>query len=142
VRAGAWQGAYDPGFTEAVYAEVRRRADVVLASGRSVVLDASFRSRAERDAARALAERHGLPFRFVECRAPAAVCRARLARRAHERGVSDGRLELFDDFCARWEPAAEVRPAEHLVLDSSRPLAHSLAELRRAVAVWPRGLAG
>src|SRR5688572_15976634 len=52
--AGAWQGAYDPHVTDRVYAELLRRADVVLASGRPVVLDASFGKRRFRDDARAL----------------------------------------------------------------------------------------
>ena len=41
---------------------------MVLASGRSVVLDASFRSSALRASARSLAERMKVSFRFVECR--------------------------------------------------------------------------
>ncbi|MGH7295329.1 MAG: AAA family ATPase, partial [Polyangiaceae bacterium] len=41
----AWNGAYRPAVTDRVYAEVLRRASCVLASGRPVVIDASFRSR-------------------------------------------------------------------------------------------------
>src|SRR5262249_31789082 len=51
----AWSGAYDPAFTEEVYAEVLRRAAVVLDSGRPVVIDASFRSVEMRRRARELA---------------------------------------------------------------------------------------
>ena len=52
----AWSGAYDLALTDRVYAELLRRADVVLASGRPAVLDASFRSAAHRRAARELAK--------------------------------------------------------------------------------------
>ncbi len=140
VHEGAWQGAYDPAFTERVYDEVFRRAGVVLEAGRPVILDASFRGRALRQRARALALEHGVPFRFVECRAAPEVCRARLRQRARGASVSDGRLEIFDDFVARWEPVDELLPAEHLVLDTARPLDDNLGKIREVVETWPPGL--
>jgi uncharacterized protein len=135
----AWTGAYDPAFTERVYEEILRRAAVVLASGRPVVLDASFRSASMRAAAKALAEAHGVPFRFVECRASPEVCRARLERRARERGVSDGRAEVFDAFRARVEPVTELPASEHLVLDTACPLEETMARLLAALDTWPPG---
>lgn len=140
VHDGAWQGAYDLAFTEAVYAEVFRRAGVVLASGRSVIVDASFRSRALRARARDLATRYGVPFRLVECRASPEVCRARLRERARGASVSDGRLEIFDDFVARWEPIDELPADEHIVIDTGSPLADNLVVLRNALQTWPPGL--
>lgn len=140
VHEGAWQGAYDPAFTEEVYAEVFRRAAVVLASGRPVIVEASFRSRSLRARARALAVEHGVPFRLVECRATAEVCRERLRERAKQASVSDGRLEIFDDFVARFEPIDELPAGEHLVIDTSRPLLDNLVVLREALRTWPPGL--
>lgn len=134
VREAAWSGAYDPAVTDRVYAEVLRRADVVLASGRPAILDASFRSAEMRAAARGLAAARGVPFRLVECRAPAEVCRARLRRRADDGGaVSDGRLEIFDDFCARFEPVTELGASEHVTLDTTRPIDACLATIRDAL---------
>lgn len=136
----AFQGAYTPEWSEKTYGELLRRAAAVLASDRPVVLDASFRSRGQRAAARELATRHGVPFHFVECRAEPGLCEERLRRRQRERAVSDGRLEIFHDFLARWEPVAELAPAEHLPLDTSQPLADSLEALARKLPVWPPGL--
>jgi len=135
-----WQGAYDPAVTEAVYAEVLRRADLVLTSGRPVIVDASFRSRAMRRAAQDLASRHNVPFRFIECRADPSICRSRLAARTRERGVSDGRLEIFDAFCARFEAVDELAVDDHIVLDTTRPLDESTAALREHLDTWPPGL--
>ena len=135
-----WKGAYDPAFTEDVYAEVFRRAGLVLASGRPVVIDASFQSRAMRRSAQDLAGRHQVPFRFVECRADPSVCRSRLLARARTRGVSDGRLEIFDEFCARFEPVGEVAPDDHIVVDTGRTLDESLAMFRARLDTWPSGL--
>ncbi len=136
VHDAAWTGAYDPAITERVYEEVLRRANVVIDSGRPVVIDASFRSTAMRDAARHLAMMHDVPFRFVECRAPADVCRARLSRR--HGGVSDGRAAIFDDFRARFEAVCELPPTEHVVLDTTRSIEESLAALRREIGTWSK----
>jgi aminoglycoside phosphotransferase family enzyme/predicted kinase len=126
---------YSDEFTERVYAEVFRRAQRVLASGRSVVVDASFRSTAQRAQAQALAARAGVPFLLIECRASPEVCRARLSERAKGPSESDGRSEIFDDFVARYEPVTELPGEQHAVIDSSGSLAESLVELQRIGAL-------
>ena len=121
MQSKAWSGAYSPSATEAVYEELWRLADIVLSSGRPVVLDASFRTAAMRDAARSLASRHGVPFLLVECSAPRQLTRERLASRervtAHE---SDARADLFDEFEGQFERIDELPPSEHMRLDTSR----------------------
>jgi hypothetical protein len=139
INESAWTGAYDPAFTEQVYREVLRRAEVVLASGRAVVIDASFRSREMRREVRSLAARLGVPFKLVECRADASTCRQRLEQRAKGKSVSDGRLAVFDEFAASFEAMDEVAAAEHLVLDTSLPRESTLSSLREALVFWPRG---
>ncbi len=122
IRNDPWTGAYSASATDAVYAELWRLADIVLSSGRPVVLDASFRSAATRAAARHLANRHGVPFSFVECSAPREIVLERLEKRerlsTHE---SDARSELLDEFERRFEPVVELPSAVHLRLDTSRP---------------------
>ncbi|MEM7584507.1 MAG: AAA family ATPase [Acidobacteriota bacterium] len=125
----AWSGPYAPGQTERTYDELWRRADAVLASGRSVIIDASFRSRAKRLAARELARRHDVPFLFVECQVDQAVCRWRLHQRARSASTSDGRLEIFDDFVASWERVDELAESEHQVLETTQPIASNLQVL-------------
>ncbi len=140
LHVGAFEGPYDPRVTDTVYDEVIRRAEVVLDSGRPVVLDASFRTRAMRERARALAKRHGIPFLFVECRAEEDVCVARLAKREAEGSVSDGRRAIFADFVKAVEPTVELAEAEHLVLDTSLPVVTSVATLEERLRTWPKGL--
>jgi aminoglycoside phosphotransferase family enzyme/predicted kinase len=122
MQSGAWTGAYSPQATELVYAELLRIADVVVCSGRPAVLDASFRTAAMREAARHLADRHGVPFSFVECSAPRDLLVERLMRReglaAHE---SDARADLLDEFERRFEPVDEIPSSEHVQLDTARP---------------------
>ncbi len=138
----AWSGAYSADFSDRVYDELFRRAGAVLASGRPVVLDASFRSAPLRRRARDLAKAHGVPFRFIECRATPEVCRERLVEREGQPTVSDGRLAIFDEFCARYEPVVELEADEHLVLDTTKPVEDSLETLRQSLETWPRGLVG
>jgi aminoglycoside phosphotransferase family enzyme/predicted kinase len=140
VHVPAFQGPYTPEASRRVYAELRRRAGAVLASGRPVVIDASFRSAAERRAVRQLAADHGVPFLFVECRAPRTVLVERLERRAAETGVSDGRLEILDDFLDRFEAVEELAAREHLKLGTEKPLEENLKRLDRRLATWPPGL--
>ena len=122
IRDRVWQGSYAPEMTEKVYAEILRRAEVVLASGRSAILDASFRSRSSRQQLRDLAARYQVPLRMIEARCPKELCRRRLERRARESGVSDGRVEIFDDIYASFEPMTELETDELLVINTDRPV--------------------
>jgi hypothetical protein len=139
VREPPFRGAYDPAVSERVYEELLRRAEVVLRSGRPAVLDASFRARAERGRAVALARRLGLPVLFVECRAPRALIEERLRERARRTSVSDGRLEILDQFLQRYEPIEELQTAEHVVLDTSLPFPESVAPALAVLPRWPSG---
>jgi aminoglycoside phosphotransferase family enzyme/predicted kinase len=140
VHDPAWQGAYDSAFTDKVYAELFRRANVVLASGRPVVIDASFRSRAHRNAARDLARANRAPFLFVECRVSRELTKARLEARSRGPAVSDGRLAIFDAFAAEFEAVTEFSEHEHFAIDTGRDLPITLAQLNERLNVWPRGL--
>lgn len=124
-----WQRAYAPGLTLEVYEELMRLGRLVLESGRSVVLDATFASRQSRAMVRAMAHALSVPFCFVECRAPHDVARARLRERARGVSVSDGRLEIFEEFLARYEAVTELDSAEHFVADTTVELAENIRRL-------------
>ncbi|MBX3232493.1 MAG: dephospho-CoA kinase [Labilithrix sp.] len=138
--AGAWQGAYDPSFSVKVYAEMNRRAQAVLGSGRPVILDGSFRTAEARALARELAIAHGVPFRLVECRVPADVARARVAARDAATSTSDATPDIVDAFAAAFEPIRELSPGEHIVVDTSGSLDAPLARVLGEIEAWPRGL--
>ncbi len=137
---GAFASAYDPELTKHVYATVRDYARAVVGSGRPVILDASFRSPAMRADAQKLARSLDVPFVFVECRADPDVCRRRLRKRALAPSVSDGRIEIFDEFLAAWEPVRELPANEHIVVDSSRSVEETMRALAGRLPMWPAGL--
>lgn len=103
-------------------------------------LDASFRARKHRQRAVALAAQHGAPFWMVEASASPELCRAHLQERVRGPSVSDGRLEIFDDFVAGFEPMDELESSQHVVLDTGRGLSESERLLRAALPCWPPGL--
>jgi predicted kinase len=125
----AFSGRYDERATAAVYAELLRRARIVIESGRSVIVDASFRAAAQRAAACQLAQDCAVPFQFIECHTDPAISRARLAERERGQSISDGRLAIFEEFMARYEPVRELPAAVHVRVDTSEPLEHTLARL-------------
>jgi aminoglycoside phosphotransferase family enzyme/predicted kinase len=133
VRVPAFTGPYSHEASEQVYAELHRRASVVIGSGRPVLVEASFRTAAQRRRIRALAEVHKVPFYFIECRAPVEVRKGRLLARAQAASVSDGRLELVDAFDRSLEPVTELNAAEHLTVDTTRPLESNVNDLRRLI---------
>jgi uncharacterized protein len=133
LSAPPFRGSYSPGVSEQVYAELCRRAHVVIGSGRPVIVEASFRTAAERAKIRALAQAHQAPFYFVECRAPAALRKGRLLERARSASVSDGRLEIADAFDQAFEPVTELSVSEHIRLDTTQDLASNVEELRRLI---------
>ena len=133
-----WQRAYAPELTAQVYAELMRLCRVVLQSGRSVVLDATFSSRQSRAMARAAAAELSVPFCFVECRAPEDIARARLRERASGVSVSDGRLEIFEHFVAHYEAVTELDSTEHFMADTTLPLPENLRRLHASQLVPER----
>jgi uncharacterized protein len=103
--------------TRSTYLELRRRAEHVLASGRGVVLDATFGSEDSRAAARDLAWRQDRPFLFVEVTCDDATVRERLRARQSERSVSDAREAHLSLLRQRYHPPEELAPAERLIVD-------------------------
>jgi aminoglycoside phosphotransferase family enzyme/predicted kinase len=130
-----WTGAYSAEATERTYRETLRRAAVVLETGRSVIVDASFRAAATRRSARDVAQAAGATFRFVECRAPHDVCKDRVARRAASGdrspdGPSDARPAIFDAFAASFESPEELSGSERTEVDTTGPLAAAVDRVR------------
>jgi aminoglycoside phosphotransferase family enzyme/predicted kinase len=126
--------AYTAAFTRQTYDELFRRADVVLGSGRGVILDATFRDRDLRLRARELARRHRRPFRFVEAICDDDTLRARLRRRAAGASVSDATEELLDRFRREFEPVTELDPGEHVPISTTLALPTQVEALRSTLA--------
>ncbi|MCC6849683.1 MAG: AAA family ATPase [Deltaproteobacteria bacterium] len=93
----------------AIYAALCREVDAALAADRTVIADATFLRRAERDAVAAVAARHGRRVLFVETTAEPETVRARLAARPAG-DVSDARFDTYRAQAAEAEPWGPGEP--------------------------------
>jgi len=126
-EAAAHELAWAAELADRVYAGLLERAGAVLASGRSVVLDACFPSELRRRAASSLAARYGASFVFVRCDASLEDIVARLGLRdARDGGLPGGWRKIAREVEAQWEPP---RRGEHVHLDTSLPRAAWLRAL-------------
>jgi aminoglycoside phosphotransferase family enzyme/predicted kinase len=126
--------AYAPAFTARTFAELFRRADVVLGSGRGVILDATFRERDLRLRARQLARRHQRPFRFVEAICDDSTLRHRLRARAAAVAVSDATEDLLDRIRREFEPITELPDYEHVAVLTTQPVATQVQVVQASLA--------
>jgi uncharacterized protein len=115
-----FNGAYTPDETGRTYGRVHDLARIVLDSGRTAVVDASFSSRSWRQRFAELARACGCPISFVECHADETVTKQRLLRRADVASVSDGRLATLDSIRHAYEPIADGELPRILRCDTSQ----------------------
>ncbi|MDZ4164688.1 MAG: AAA family ATPase [Smithellaceae bacterium] len=128
------QGIYSDSKTDLTYAEALRQAESILQDGTPVVIDASFKKQAHREAAMELAGRAGAGFFVLECSCPEEAIRKRLERRSRETGEpSDGRWELFAAQQRDFEVIRELSPASHLVVDTRGELEEYLPRILRFI---------
>lgn len=113
------KGIYSADFSHKTYSQMLAEAEEILKKGSSVILDASFRRQGEREKALSLAKRLGADFLVLECTCPEKVAAERLGKRHGEGSVSDGRLEIFSELKANFEPVVEVPTSKHFRLDTS-----------------------
>lgn len=130
---------YSSELPKKVYAEVLRHTQKMLAAGHTVIVDACFSTRANRDALRELAVAFQAPLLFIECRAPEAVIDARLAARSTRDGVEPSAWhEIATRLKADWEAIDEVAPHEYAVADTSCPVDEIVSKLCHHFAMTSR----
>ena len=138
---------YDARATARTYREMLHRADLVLRSGREVILDGTFRTPRLRQLARALAARHGRRFLFLAVDADDETLLARLRAREGAAGVvSDARADLLPWFRSQYQPPTELGPDELVPIDGRVPPDAIVAGIEAAVEAGmeqtPRRAAG
>lgn len=127
--AGIHQGIYSPGDTLDVYAELTGLARECLSEGRSVIVDAGFRTVSERARLLDLAREMALPCTILHLEVPESVTRARLEARALDRKeASDADWGVYQALAKEFEPCDEV-PAKQLVTASGESAAETLSSI-------------
>lgn len=138
-RPGPGSDLYARDATVRTYARLATLAEVLLAAGLPVVLDAAFLRQDEREALRQLALRLGVGFALVRCVAPEAVLQARITARAQAGAdPSDATLEVLA-LQQRVQQAVppDGAPWTHEVLNDGSLDALEL-QVRALAAAWSR----
>jgi len=114
-------GIYTREQTEAVYAGLLERAEPVLASGRPVVLDATYSTAAQRGAVRERAAALGVPAILLDVRCPEEITLSRIeARMEDPERISDAGPEVYQSRKQAYEPPSEWPPERRIEVDTSR----------------------
>lgn len=120
--APGWrEGRYSRQATQRIYDALLERATPVVASGRDVVLDASWASKERREAARAWATEIGAHAEFVEIRCSRDVALNRLeARQKKGTDASEAGPEIYDDFARAFDDVDEWPAEHHRIVETDR----------------------
>ena len=116
-------GNYSEDFTNRTYEQMFDRAEELLSTGRSAVLDATFLNPRWRERAREMAERLGVELLLIECQCPPEVARERLTKRARELfEASEADWAIYQEQRHRYgESFGEVEELPLLTVQTDRP---------------------
>jgi predicted kinase len=133
-------GIYTAEATAATYRRLGELAQDALRAGFSVVVDAAFLKRAERNAFRAIAERLDAPFLILDFHAPIDVLRARITQRlARADDASEAGFAVLERQFAAREPLTPAEMAAAFAVGATGPVSHDMwrpfiERLRRSAA--------
>lgn len=113
-------GIYSDDVSRHTYGRAYELAVSLINTGKSVIIDASFKRRTERQEARQLAQKLDVPFYIIECTCRDEIVKMRLDKRAREKdNASDGRWEIYaaqkDDF----DEINEIPAGQYFKIDTS-----------------------
>jgi uncharacterized protein len=116
------EGIYGDDISGKTYRAAHNRAEALLKSGRSVIIDASYKKRDERIRAADMARRLGAAFLVIECICREEIVRKRLERRVQDpQEASDGRWDIYEAQKNDFDGIDELPQRAHLALDTSLP---------------------
>lgn len=124
------EGHYSARERDQVYELMFKGAADHLASGRSVVLDATFLSRKLRARAQEVVARARVRALFVEASAPEEVIRARMSERVGDSGLSDARWDTYVAQREEFESLDNLPPDACITVDTTVSLDIIISKIR------------
>jgi len=114
------KGLYSDDISRLTYDQAYKLASEKIRQGKSVIIDASFKKRPERQKATDLAKQLGVRFYILECVCPDGITRKRLEKRMRDNdNASDGRWDLFQQQKEDFDPIDEIPAGCYLKIDTS-----------------------
>jgi aminoglycoside phosphotransferase family enzyme/predicted kinase len=112
-------GIYTADMTRRTYDYLLDTAEVILKSGLSVIVDATFLKHEQRESQRRLAERLAAPFLILDCQAPIATLKSRIESRALQgRDPSEADLSVLDHQLAAHDEFTEKEQRDTLMIET------------------------
>ncbi|MFP4437033.1 MAG: AAA family ATPase [Chloroflexaceae bacterium] len=136
-RSGPQERArlYAPEAKAEIYEQLMQRAAEHMQAGQSLILDATFSRRRQRDQVRRRIEQAGGVWSVIEARAATATMQERLAARATGAdAVSDARLEDFDTIAHAYQPPYEIGLRQLLPVQTEGPPAGTISAILNDLA--------
>jgi aminoglycoside phosphotransferase family enzyme/predicted kinase len=128
--SGIDSGIYTSDASQRTYARLAELAAVILCAGHSVIVDAAFLQRGERDRLHAVAQELHVPFGILDIQTPENTLRERLRQRARQKHeASEAGLAVLEHQLTRREPLSDNEQAIALIVDNGGPV--SIATLER-----------
>jgi len=128
-NTGFGEGIYSNNATSLTYGKLLLAAQEEVECGNSVILDATFSRKHQRQDVLRLAADMDANIVFIECQCREETIRRRLKKRASGGGVSDARLKHLDAFKARYETFDENSLATLIHLDTEKQLKKNMAAI-------------
>ena len=119
-------GVYSEQSSALVYGRLLLLAQEEMEKGHSVILDATFSRKHQRQEAARLARDMDCSIVFVECTCSENTSRDRLRRREKTAGISDARLHHFEHFKSRFEPLDDVPEDMRIPVNTDTALGDSM----------------
>ena len=120
-------GLYSPEITDKTYNAMINEARLILAKGDSVILDATFLRRADREKALTMSRQYDAEFMIIECRLAEDLVQERLEKRKNETTASDGSWGVYLNQQLCVEPVLELPIGRnHVIIDTQKPVAENL----------------
>lgn len=114
------KGIYSKEITRKTYDRALELASEKLKEGKSVIIDASYKSRDDRQKAFEAAEGLHTDFFIIECICPENIIKERLNSRMSDKGeVSDGRWESYQVQKKKFDAITEITDSLHIIFDTS-----------------------
>jgi aminoglycoside phosphotransferase family enzyme/predicted kinase len=123
---------YSSGMSRRTFAHLQELAELIVTAGFPVIVDATFLHRPVRDTFRVQANRLGVPFAIIDCRAEVGVLRERLlARQRLRQDASEAGVAVMESQLSSDEPLAGDELAFALEADSAEAPASLWKRFRR-----------